>query len=66
MAKVDRYYVDSDGPKELNIVIRDRISPLGKLDYPTDIAVDIAVGMFKNHIEALTIADKICALLNKD
>lgn len=64
--KVDRYYVDSDGNLKSNIVIRDRISPLGKQTYPTDIAVEVTMGMFADRATTLTIAHAICQLLNEE
>jgi hypothetical protein len=64
--KVDRYYVDSEGNKESNIVIRDRVSPMGDLTYPTDIAVEVTMGMFENRKATLDLANRICALLNED
>jgi hypothetical protein len=64
MSKVDRYYVDSDNPKS-NIVIRDRISPLGKQTYPTDIAVEVTMGMFSSRPMTLAVANTICKRLNE-
>jgi hypothetical protein len=64
--KVDRYYVDSDGNPKSNIVIRDRISPLGKQTYPTDIAVEVTMGMFSNRETTVAIAHAICQLLNEE
>lgn len=66
MSKVNRYYVDSEGNEQANVVIRDHISPMGKLTYPTDIAVELTTGMFPNRKKQLEIADKICALLNEE
>jgi hypothetical protein len=65
--KVDRYYVDSDGNPKSNIVIRDRISPLGKQTYPTDIAVEVTMGMFPgDRGKTVAIADAICRMLNEE
>jgi hypothetical protein len=66
MSKVDRYYVDSDGNPKSNIVIRDRISPLGKLTYPTDIAVEVTMGMYPNRDKTIAIANAICRMLNEE
>jgi hypothetical protein len=62
--KIDRYYVDSDGNQASNIVVRDRISPMGKLTYPTDIAVEVTMGMFANRKQTIEIAEQICRFLN--
>jgi hypothetical protein len=64
MSKIDRYYVDSDGNPASNVVVRDRISPMGKLTYPTDIAVEVTMGMFSSRKETVEIAEQICRLLN--
>lgn len=58
--------VDLDGNPKSNIVIRDRISPMGKFTYPTDIAVEVTMGMFGTRDKTVTLADKICELLNED
>jgi hypothetical protein len=64
--KVDRYYVDSEGNPKSNIVIRDRISPMSNLTYPTDIAVEVTMGMFEDRKATVALANRICALLNED
>jgi hypothetical protein len=64
--KVDRYYVDADGNQASNVVVRDRISPMGKLTYPTDIAVEVTMGMFSDRKRTVKIAEKICEFLNSE
>jgi hypothetical protein len=66
MSKVDRYYVDSEGNPKANVVIRDRISPLGKQAYPTDIAVEVTMGMYPNRDKTVAIATAICKMLNEE
>ena len=66
MSKVDRYYVDSEGNPKSNIVIRDRLSPMGKQAYPVDIAVEVTMGMFASRVQTITVADKICEILNEE
>lgn len=68
MSKVERYYVDDTTHvnNKVNIVIRDRISPLEEVTYPTDIAVDIMTGMFPSLPKQRDIAAKICKLLNEE
>lgn len=64
--KVDRYYVDANGNEKSDIVIRDRISPMRRFTYPTDIAVKITMGMFLSREKTLQIANEICELLNQE
>ena len=64
--KVDRYYVDSEGNPKSNIVVRDRISPMGDDTYPNDIAVEITMGMFEDRKATVALVNRICALLNED
>lgn len=66
MSKVNRYYVDSEGNEEANIVIRDRTSPLDEMPYPTDIIAEITTGMFPDRKKQLEISEKICVLLNEE
>lgn len=63
--KIERYYVDSEGNPKSNIVIRDRISPLGKQTYPTDIVIEVTMGMFPNRLDTVLLANKICKFLNE-
>jgi hypothetical protein len=60
--KVDRYYVD-EGRQASNIVIRDRISPLGKLAYSCDILCEFTAEMLPRN-EMLKVAQAFCKLLN--
>jgi hypothetical protein len=64
--KIDRYTVDSDGNPKSNIVIRDRISPMGKQVYPNDIAVEVTMGMFRNREKTVAVAEAICQMLNEE
>jgi len=66
MSKVDRYYVDSEGNPKSNVVIRDRISPMSKLTYPTDIAVELTMGMFPDRKTTVAMAEAVCKMLNEE
>jgi hypothetical protein len=66
MSKVNRYYVDSEGNEKCDIAIRDRLSPMGKSRFPNDIAVQVTMGMFSSRTQTITVADKICEILNEE
>jgi hypothetical protein len=65
VSKVDRYYVDAHKNSETNVIIRDRISPLGKLVYPTDIAIVLTIGMYPTREFTIALAIRICEILNE-
>lgn len=66
MSLISRYYVDDNGIANSNIVIRDRMSPMAKQAYPTDIASALTMGMFPSREKTLFLADKICKILNEE
>lgn len=64
MKSVPRYYVDPPKNAEVNVVVRDRISPIRDAVYPADIIVEVWTPVAGSKIEAIKLAERICEMLN--
>lgn len=62
---VPRYYVEPPKYAEVNVVVRDRISPIRDAAYPADIIVEVWTPVAGSKAAAIKLAERICKILNE-
>ena len=62
---VPRYYVDPPTNAEVNVGVRDRISPIRDAVYPADIIVEVWTAVTGSKAAAIRLAENICKMLNE-